>query len=304
MSNAEEIYNQINNHADITALIGRPETLFLDFKTSSTTDGRLTNDDKNNFKEALSGFSHQEGGVIVWGMDCRPHPETGIDQAITEAPISHIGNFLTTIQDYFPYTTEPLVDGVQHRLISTNDDPATNTGFVVTYIPKSYKVHRILAHRGTQFYKRYGSSFRPVDTTEEIRSLFSRQTAPVLEVTVNHQGTLQSRNLNVQFSIKNIGAISAKNLSIRVLFIPLGGMSYYDEGGNNRWDTWTMAVTGDGGRGFYLSNGLVLHPEQDMRVFTASGFFGEQNQRPIRLDYVIYAENMEPIKGSAELPPT
>ena len=284
---------------DIQGLINRPETLFLDFKTSNTTDGRMTTDDKNNFKEALSGFSHQEGGVIIWGINCRPHAETGIDQAVNEAPITSPGDFLTTLNDYFPYTTEPLVDGVQHKLISTNDDPATNTGFIVSLIPKSYKVHRILAHRGVQFYKRYGTSFRPVETTEEIRSLFLRQIAPVLEVAAHPSLDPQGRSAQLSLTIRNVGNISAKHISIQTRFVPHIGMQYYDGSGNLRWTTWTENITGDGGRMFSLNNGFVLHPQQEMIVFTAQAAFGQNDPRPTGFEYTVYAENMEPFNGTA-----
>ena len=298
MLNALEIYNQINDYKDIQGLIGTQESIFLDFKTSTTLDGNPTSDDKNNFKEAISGFSHQEGGVIIWGIDCRVNKETGVDEAIKEKPIVNVGDFQKRLEDFFPYTTEPLVDGVQNKIISLKDELSTNKGFLIHYIPKSYKVHRILnPKKNLQFYKRYSSQFRPIETTEEIRALFFRQFAPELEVDIDIVEQNQN-DVGINFSLINKSFVSAKFVS--VFITNLGSFTFYDGGGNDRWDSWTKIISGGGTRTFNLNNGFVLHPEQISKVFIAQGYFPPSNpnvKKPEDFEYVVYAENMEPKKG-------
>jgi hypothetical protein len=55
------------------------EELFLDFKRSANggKGQRLHQDDRKNLAKAISGFGNSEGGVIVWGVDCRDNGQTG-----------------------------------------------------------------------------------------------------------------------------------------------------------------------------------------------------------------------------------
>lgn len=300
MSNAEEIYSRLVNQEGITKLIGTQEGLFIDFKTSSSTDGAPTNDDKSNLKEAISGFSNQEGGVIVWGIDCRTN-DAGVDEAISENPIENIGEFQKRLADFLPYTTEPLVDGIQNKIIFVGDDAKSKKGFLLFFIPKTYKPSRVLnPKKSVLFFKRFGSQFRPVETTEEIRSLFFRQNAPEFRVDVSPTHP-NNNEIHLVLSIVNVSRVSAKSVSVFVHFSPGGAPTFYDGGGNDRWDIWKMAVSGGGSRTFLLNSGFMLHPEQDSRVFTASGYYGPQNVRPNKLNYVVYAENMEPLEGEIDL---
>jgi len=302
MLNALEIYNRINNYKDIQDFIGTQENIFLDFKTSSSLNGTPTNDDKNNLKEAISGFSHQEGGVIVWGIDCRINKTTSVDEAIKEKPIINVGDFQKKLEDFFPYTTEPLVDGVLHKIIFLKNDSSTKNGFLIFYIPKSYKVHRILSpKKNILFYRRYGSQFHPVESTEEIRSLFFRKNSPELEIDIYPY--CKKPNLGINCSLKNIGIIPAKSISVFISILPISHFTYYDGGGNDRWDSWTPIINGDGTRTFMLKNGFVLHQGQTLKVFQANGYFPAHltRQEPETIEYIVYAENMEPIKGSISL---
>jgi hypothetical protein len=301
MLNAQEIYDNINTFADIKSLIGRQEDLFLDFKQSATTDGNLNDDDKDNFRVALSGFAHQEGGVIIWGIECKKDRE-GIDRASALKPIAYPEKFITSLHSYFHATTEPLLDCVVHKPVSSgNTEGVVDQGFVVTYIPKSYKPHRLLkALKNAIFYKRYGDQFLPVITTEEIRSLFLRQYSPELQPLISIE-SLSHNDLTVRFSVKNIGTASAKSLAVLIDFSPQVGVAYYDGGGNNRWDAWAHEINGNGSHYFLLRSGFVLHPKQELKAFVASGNFSGNSPRPSKLNYIIYAEAMEPHEGSINL---
>jgi hypothetical protein len=50
------------------------EELFLDYKRAATAlpSNKLADDDRKNLAKAVSGFGNAEGGLIVWGVDCKP----------------------------------------------------------------------------------------------------------------------------------------------------------------------------------------------------------------------------------------
>ena len=55
------------------------EELFLDYKRSATAhpNRKLDISDSKNFSKAISGFGNSDGGVIIWGVDCRRDAELG-----------------------------------------------------------------------------------------------------------------------------------------------------------------------------------------------------------------------------------
>src|SRR5271157_1661570 len=125
MDNASLIYDSLKNYKDIKALIGTQEDIFLDFKESRTSTGALLDDDKAHFSKAASGFAHQEGGVLVWGIEARKGVD-GIDQATNLKPIANIRRLLSDLNDYVKVSTEPVVDGIMNRIIYENDDDSSN----------------------------------------------------------------------------------------------------------------------------------------------------------------------------------
>jgi Putative DNA-binding domain len=77
MGRAEDLFNRVrdNGVAEVYRMISEPvvEELFLDYKQSSTTlpSRKLSDEDKKNLAKAIAGFANSEGGLIVWGVDCR-----------------------------------------------------------------------------------------------------------------------------------------------------------------------------------------------------------------------------------------
>jgi hypothetical protein len=77
MSRALELFKRIRagGAAEVERMIDDEvvEELFLDYKRSSTVlpTRKLAEDDRKNFAKAVGGFANSEGGVIVWGVDCR-----------------------------------------------------------------------------------------------------------------------------------------------------------------------------------------------------------------------------------------
>jgi hypothetical protein len=130
---AEELFNRIRNGdaSEIHRMIGTPvvEELFLDYKRSSTPlpGAKLSDEDRKNFANGISGFANSEGDVIIWGVDCR---QTKHGDVPTKAvPITHPVALKTLFENALGGLTLPAHASVENIAMSNTD------GFVITYVP-------------------------------------------------------------------------------------------------------------------------------------------------------------------------
>ncbi len=296
MDNASLIYDSLRNYKDIKALIGTQEDIFLDFKESRTPTGVLLEDDKAHFSKAASGFAHQQGGVLVWGIEARKG-EDGIDEATDLKPISNIKGFLSALNDYVKYSTDPVVDGIQNRFIYENDDENSRAGFAVTFFPKSDSAHRAMGKKWSGFYKRYGDSFVPLSTAD-IRDLFFRNLSPDLELRVTSEP-----NGTLRLSLKNKGRGVAKFPSFQFGLVPHVGGQWFDGEGNFNFKTgWLEQNRPEPYRFQFMANaGVVVHPDQEFCVLVGPTQMAPQKTRVLKIVYRLFSENMVPKAGTVEL---
>ena len=86
---AEELFERIKTGGEeaIDELIANTvsEELYLDFKRSADEGSgtALHSRDRENYGRAVSGFGNSEGGVIVWGLECKPGAD-GVDVVETK----------------------------------------------------------------------------------------------------------------------------------------------------------------------------------------------------------------------------
>lgn len=82
-SRAEELFARIESdgYEAIKTLIEdrQAESLFLDFKQSANKGDadKIHPNDRDNLAKAISGFGNGEGGIVIWGVDCRNTPGQG-----------------------------------------------------------------------------------------------------------------------------------------------------------------------------------------------------------------------------------
>src|SRR3990172_4238487 len=139
MGRPEDLYSRLvaDGAAAIDAMIQdrASEELFLDFKRSADNGAgsKLHQTDRNNLGKAISGFGNSEGGVIVWGVECKNQPGLG-DVATATISIKDPKRFVSWLAGAVSGCTVPPHPGVQHQAIqgSTKDE-----GFAVTLVPKS-----------------------------------------------------------------------------------------------------------------------------------------------------------------------
>jgi hypothetical protein len=213
MGRAEDLFNAIvgGGEAAIDGFIvdRQSEELFLDFKRSADNGAgqRLAQGDRANLAKAISGFGNSEGGVLVWGVDCREVRGSG-DVAQTKVPIADPRRFRSWLEGAVSGCTVPAHPAVQHHVIET---PGKSDGFVATHIAKSYLApHQTVAP--LQYYIRAGSDFLPAPHGV-LQGLFGRADHP----TVFHMWTVGP----VQ-TIPIVGPLSALALELGIIFTTNG----------------------------------------------------------------------------------
>lgn len=105
------------------------EELFLDYKQSADNgQGRtLDQTDRNNLAKAISGFGNSEGGVIIWGVRCKPDSIRG-DVPDKPVPLADPVKFKSLLEQATTGLTVPPHTRVLHSAIPP--------GFVVSLIPE------------------------------------------------------------------------------------------------------------------------------------------------------------------------
>ena len=179
MGRAEEIYDAIveGGYGAVERFIedAASEELFLDFKRSADhgSGSKLHTKDQANFEKVISGFGNSEGGVVVWGIECKPNHRTG-DVASEAFPIQQVTRFRSLLEGAVSRSTIPPHGAVQSHAISDNE----GSGFAVTLIPSSENA----PHQTTKdkkYYMRAGSSFEPVPHAI-LAGMFGRRPQPNL----------------------------------------------------------------------------------------------------------------------------
>jgi len=223
---AHELFQHINaeGEAALDHFItqGYSEELFLDFKRV-TKDGAgraLEPADRHNYAKAISGFGNSEGGVIVWGIDCRKNAQ-GADLPTDKFPIEDPRRFRSWLEGATSGLTIPPHGGVQHHAIVREDG---RTGFVASLIPKSsYPPHQTVTDQ--RYLMRAGASFLPVPHAI-LAGMFGRRPQPEIthEWDVEHlfikpSGELHCR-ANLTLVNTGIGMGEHMFVNLRKRFLP------------------------------------------------------------------------------------
>ena len=214
MSRAEEIFSRIKEKGmeAINAFIEdrATEELFLDFKLSKVDKKatRLSDIDRGNLAKAISGFGNSEGGVIVWGIDCR-NDSDGADVAQYKKPIENPKRYRGWIEGAITALTLPAHNSVEVFDIEESE----GFGYVVVLIPKSiFPPHQVV--KELKYYMRSGSNFSAVPHGV-LAGLFGKRPSPEIkhDSKLNHiEGDGTEVTVKVWLDLWNIGIGLANDL--------------------------------------------------------------------------------------------
>jgi hypothetical protein len=221
-----------------------------------------------------------------------------------------VKQFKQALEQYVPLATDPILDGVVHKIIFESDSEISNCGFVISYFPRSNRVHRALGGTTNDFYKRHGDSFVPL-STEDIRSLYFRTLAPDLEfITREGQRHMMSGSAgaqvscNYKFGLRNCGEGVAKYVSMYVGLTELGPINsvrVWDGEGSEHFGLGRTVTTDYAyhGQHFILNGDIVIYADETLFLFSMTLQAGGGQLQP-RFKFKLYAENMLPIEGEAK----
>lgn len=194
------------------------EELFLDFKRSSDNgEGRgLSQNDRNNFAKAISGFGNSEGGVVVWGIDCRTTP-SGADVPIAKYPISDVAKFVSHLEGALSGLTVPAHSGVRSIPIAIDG----SSGFVATLIPKSNRApHQEINSK--KYFIRAGSDFVPAPHSV-LAGMFGQRPVPYIFHMYQVSPIRVHSELiagTIGFEIFNDGPSIARDVFVNLMVLP------------------------------------------------------------------------------------
>jgi hypothetical protein len=239
MARPQELFSRLkrDGEAAIDAFISdyQSENLWLDFKRSADTGAgtKLHQNDRENLAKALSGFANSDGGVIIWGVDCRVD-KSGADLPGDKHPIDRPHRFTAWLENALSSCVVPAVPDVEHAVLPAQ---APEAGYVVTLIPSSYSAPHQCIQPPTrlQYYMRVGSNFAPVPHAV-LAGMFGRRPQPDLMALYDARPRLlEDRVLDIEFRIglMNNGPVPAggvyvtarvllENPNCRVNFKPRG----------------------------------------------------------------------------------
>jgi hypothetical protein len=273
MGRAEELFSRITERgaAEVHAMIRAKvvEELFLDYKQSSTPlpSGKLSDDDRKNLSKAIAGFGNSEGGVVVWGVDCRQTPNGDIPTK--PVPIKDPLALKTLFDGAIGGLTLPAHTAVES--VAVPDNPGKE-GFVVTHVPVGLHVPYQTLYPKQEYYIRAGSGFLPTPHGV-LAGMFGRTPQPnvVPIITLQNGEVVQNvppgMRLNMPVYLINKGRGVAEDVFCSVeATLPkgsnLGGVAHAEE---HKWSTTR------GGRTsitITLGDKFILPPGAELLVFT------------------------------------
>lgn len=133
------------------------ESEILDFKRAAKGCGPMQKEDKINLSKALSGFTNNGGGLLIWGVVCEKG-EDSIDKVKDLQPITKLNKFLSDLEVHSAQLVDPWTEGLEHypiRLSENSDD-----GYIITYVPRGEgPAARATASGEHRYYYRTGNGF-------------------------------------------------------------------------------------------------------------------------------------------------
>lgn len=247
MGRAEDLWNECQKDGltFITRLLTDKivEELFLDYKRSADNGGTNTlhDSDKNNFAKAISGFGNSEGGIIVWGIECKDKGDGKGDVPTNRFPIKHVAKFTGWLTGAVSGLVVPPHTGVQTMPIPLDKYQPEGEGFAVSLIPK-YESSPLQSIREYKYFIRAGSNFSPTPH-DVLAGMFGCRPQARLKVVFDYQPEKLAHGfvkLSITPIITNLGRAMGRELYIsHSIWNPsVNGKAAIAF--NQEWQTWAL----------------------------------------------------------------
>jgi hypothetical protein len=281
----------------------RQEDLHLDFKLLHQSP-EVTRDDRKNLAKAMSGFANSDGGLIVWGVDCRK--TDGVDCATALVPVKNAPAVLGKLQSHTGDATVPIVDGVLHRLILTEGQD----GLLATFVPHSDAGPHMAKLGEDRYYKRSGDSFYLMEHFD-LADMFGRRPHAVLRLSLAlttgavFSGNGRSTEVQAIIGIENIGRAAARFPFLKVKITPPYKLSQYELDGNGRSGLRKLIRSSRDSAWRYYAGGAdeIVHPGTTFDVTLAELTVGESTSSvpDLLVEYELAAEGIALMSGAERI---
>lgn len=268
------------------------ENLHLEFKLVAGPEFN-SRDDRRSFATALSGFANASGGVIVWGVDARK--VEGVDCVVGLQEIPRLPVLLSRLNTFTGEAVDPLVDGIQHRVIEAHHE----SGFGATLVPESDRGPHMAKLGEDRYYKRSGDSFYKMEHYD-VADMFGRRRRPRLQFIYRVRGG----GSEIVFGLRNVGRASARAPYLSVnTDLPFRRHIYGLDGNRSEGMALLRGATQQPWR-YGASADFVIHPgvSHEVAVLTR-----ENNNTPLQepgvlLTYAIACDGVELIEATQLVP--
>lgn len=250
MDRAEDLYRRVVNGgaAEVDQMVRNQviEELFLDYKRAATSMPfvKLAASDRKNLAKAIAGFANSEGGVIIWGVDCRSTPNGDVPTG--SQPIPDPTAFRSLLEGAISGVTLPAHSGIRNEALPI---AGQTKGFVATFVPMGLHVpYRSLGDK-EEYYIRAGSNFIPAPHAV-LAGLFGRppQSQPQLKVRVQslsrQVGFPAVCKIGIKASVQNRGRALVRGLFCTVEMRLPQNLEPKFEFDKTRWQRWRTTEAG------------------------------------------------------------
>jgi hypothetical protein len=211
-----KLYDEIvaKGEAGITELLGRQETVDLEFKRKEVTStGEPSPGDRKRFGKILSAFANSAGGLVIWGVEAKEDRAAKVNLASSLHPISEIERFKSEFLRACSQVIMPRHDGILIEAIRIGQK--ADAGYLIVYVDRSERrPHR--SEIDKHYYKRSGDSSIPMEHYD-IEDSFKRLVVPTLDlkwnlVRSNNSAGPQgySVSLAIDLRLLNTSSVSAR----------------------------------------------------------------------------------------------
>jgi hypothetical protein len=170
-----ELFRRLQDVAELDALIGQTEDLYLDCKIWPPRD----EDARRVLAKALCGFANAGGGVVVVGMEARSGPSKYDPDIIQRTvPVADMIAVKSRIESLVGELVEPGLPGVM--VATVPNAPGSATGYVLVGVPPTEGLP-CRSRKDQRFYQRISSGTYPMEYFQ-IADMFGKRHRPQLSL--------------------------------------------------------------------------------------------------------------------------
>jgi Putative DNA-binding domain len=296
---AQIFFDSLGAAADVPALVGRAEDLYFEAKRCADL---FSETDQEHLAEALAGFANADGGVLIYGLVAEGGDRDKPDIVTRVERVKKLDLTNSRILALVGQLVEPPVPNVQ--VVPREFDRLPGEGFVLVYVPPSDLVpHR--SRKDREYYRRHGQGFYRMEHFE-IAEVFGRRRRPSLSLTwslpvsTRRFNFYNEQRVNIVIGMHNAGRGSARYPALRIYGATPNHMFGLDGSGG----VGLPKRAASQGHLFAGGSDHVIYPDAHLEVTALLhpvDFSGAVPWQGFALEYELFAEEMEVVKGSLRI---